>query len=146
MPVRAHPDPQDTPRPRIPTSFPSATSGTMDCVPVPGKRLKKQVEGDLDHYASKRWPDLEEVTITWRGSYGYIRAWTTETEFIPLARIQYLGSDHYGFALHQASTETYVATRLPTGALAATPREALDCALGLYLNDPTAWETDPQQD
>ena len=28
----------------------------------------------------------------------------------------------------------------------ATPQEALDCALGLYLNDPTAWQTDPQQD
>jgi hypothetical protein len=42
-------------------------------VPVPGKKLKEQIEGALDHYASKRWPDLEEVTITWRGSYGYLR-------------------------------------------------------------------------
>ena len=118
----------------------------MDDVPVPGKKLKEQVEGTLDHYASRRWPDLEEVTITWRGSYGYLRAWTTETEYIPLARIQYLGGDHYGFALYQASSETYADTRLPTGAWTATPQEALDCALGLYLNDPTTWQADPQQD
>ncbi len=68
------------------------------------------------------------------------------TEYIPLARLQYLGGDHYGFALYQASSQTYADTRLPTGAWTATPQEALDCALGLYLNDPTAWQTDPQQD
>lgn len=118
----------------------------MDRMPVPGKKLKDQVEGALDHHASQRWPDLEEVTIRWRGSYGYIQAWTTQTEYIPVCRIQYLGDDHYAFALYQASTETYAETRLPTGAYTGTPQQALDCALGLYLNDPTAWDTDPQQD
>ena len=103
----------------------------MESVPVPGKKLKQHVGNDLDHYASTRWPDLEEVTITWRGSYGYLRAWTTETDYIPLCRIQYLGDDHYGFALYRASTENYAEARLPTGAFTATPRQALDCALGL---------------
>ena len=118
----------------------------MESVPVPGKKLKQHVGNDLDHYASTRWPDLEEVTITWRGSYGYLRAWTTETDYIPLCRIQYLGDDHYGFALYQASTENYAEARLPTGAFTAPPRQALDCALGLYLNDPAAWQTDPSKD
>lgn len=115
-------------------------------VPVPGKRLKVQVEGDLDHYASQRWPHLEEITISWRGSYGSVRAWITETECIQLCRIQYLGGDHYGFALYQASTETYAEARLPNGAFTATPREALDCALSRYLNDPTAWQINPPKD
>ena len=44
----------------------------MDLVPVPNKKLKRQIGDDLDFHASKRWPDLEEVTISWRGSYGYV--------------------------------------------------------------------------
>ena len=37
--------------------------------------------------------------------------------------------------------------RLPTGALTATPHQALDCSLdlNLNLNDPTAWQTNPEQ-
>ena len=42
------------------------------------------------------------------------------TEYIPLARLHYLGGDHYGFALYQASSQTYADTRLPTGAWTAT--------------------------
>jgi hypothetical protein len=41
-------------------------------MPAPPRKLKDQVEDDLDHYASQRWPQLEEVTIRWRGSYGYV--------------------------------------------------------------------------
>jgi hypothetical protein len=29
------------------------------------------------------------------------------------------------------------------GQLAGSPEEALDCACGLYLGDPTAWQPDP---
>jgi hypothetical protein len=44
-------------------------------MPIPPRPLKELVEGTLDHYASQAWPQLEEVTIRWRGSYGYLRAW-----------------------------------------------------------------------
>ncbi|HEY5879397.1 MAG TPA: hypothetical protein VIU11_10815 [Nakamurella sp.] len=50
--------------------------------PVPGQRqsshacavqqLKEFIPGTIDHHASKRWPALEEVTIAWRRSYGYL--------------------------------------------------------------------------
>jgi len=40
-----------------------------------------------------------------------------------------------------ASSERYEASRLPSGAFDATPEEALDCACGLYLGDPSAWVT-----
>lgn len=45
----------------------------------------------------------------------------------------------WGFAIYRASHEDYEPSVLPTGAFAGTPEEALDCACGLYLNDPTAW-------
>jgi len=61
-------------------------------MPVPGKKLKEQVENELDHHASRRWPQLEEVTIRWRGSYGYVSGYVNEDDAIPLCRITYLGS------------------------------------------------------
>jgi hypothetical protein len=46
---------------------------------------------------------------------------------------------HLGFAIYRASHNDYQNSILPTAA--GTPQEALDCACGLYLNDPTAWLT-----
>ena len=92
---------------------------------MPGKKLKDRVADALDGHAYTRWPQLEEITTTWRGSYGYLTAWLTATESIPLCRIQYLGdADDWAFALYQASTETYNDSRLPTGAFTGTPTEA----------------------
>jgi hypothetical protein len=34
---------------------------------------------------------------------------------------------------------------LPSGYPVGTPEEALDCACGLYLNDPTAWTQPPDE-
>ena len=49
---------------------------------MPGKKLKDRVADALDGHAYTRWPQLEEITTTWRGSYGYLTAWLTETESI----------------------------------------------------------------
>jgi hypothetical protein len=38
-----------------------------------------------------------------------------------------------------ASRDGYEDAILPSGYPVGTPEEALDCACGLYLNDPTAW-------
>jgi hypothetical protein len=114
-----------------------ATLGTM---PVPPRKLKDQVEDELDHYASQRWPQLEEVTIRWRGSCGYVSGYITEDDAIPLCRIAYLGSPgDWGFAIYQASTGAYQESVLPGGSPAGTPQQALDCACGLYLAGPAAW-------
>jgi len=45
-----------------------------------------------------------------------------------------------GFAIHLASTNGYQDSLLPSGLPVGTPEEALDCARGLYLADPTAWQ------
>lgn len=113
-------------------------------MPVPSARLKIATEGRLDHHASQRWPDLEEVTISWHGGYGYVSAYVSEDDAIPVCRLRYLGSDiDWGFAIYRASSEDYEDTLLPGGSTTGTPAQALDCALGLYLADPTAWIKPP---
>jgi hypothetical protein len=105
----------------------------MRGMPIPSRALKDQVEGSLDHYASQAWPQLEEVTIGWRGSYGYLVGHSPDDD-LPLARIEYLGDpQHWAFALYQASTENYQETVLPSGQWTGTPKEALDCACAVHL-------------
>jgi hypothetical protein len=74
-------------------------------MPVPPRRLKDLSEGTVDHHASLTCPDLQEVTIRWHGSYGYLIAWADDgegdDEQIPLCRIEYLGDDEdWGFAIY----------------------------------------------
>jgi hypothetical protein len=112
----------------------------MGAMPVPSAKLKDLIEGTVDHHASKRWPRLAEVTIRWRGSYGYLIGHPnddpTDDEQIPLARIEYLGlADEWGFAIYQASNDNYRDATLPSGSMTGTPIEALDCACTLYLTD-----------
>ena len=61
-------------------------------------------------------------------------------EVLPLCRLRYGGSaSRWGFAIYRASHEDYEPSVLPSGFSAGEPEEALDCACGLYLGDPTAW-------
>ena len=50
----------------------------------------------------------------------------------------------WGFALYRASSERYDDTPLPDGNPSGSPEQALDCALGLYLADPSAWINPPK--
>jgi hypothetical protein len=63
---------------------------------------------------------------------------------LPLCRLRYGGSASiWGFAVYLASRDGYQDSVLPNGLSAGSPEEALDCACGLYLNDPTAWIQPP---
>jgi hypothetical protein len=96
----------------------------MDLMPVPSRRLKNQVEGELDHHASRRWPRLEEVTIRWHGSFGYLTGHLPGDEDLPLCRIRYLGAaEDWQFALNHASTEDYQDTLLPSSQPTGTPKK-----------------------
>lgn len=54
-------------------------------------------------------------------------------------RPRYGGSvSTWGFALYLASTDEYQDAILPTSVFAGTPEDALDCACGLYLTDPSS--------
>ena len=105
-------------------------------MPVPSRRLKDLIEGTVDHHASQRWPALEEVTIRWRGSYGYLTGYLSkdDDDTIELCRIQYLGHpDEWAFAIWQASTDSYAGSVLLDGRPAGHPNLALDTACTLYL-------------
>ena len=101
-----------------------AGSGQNEAMPVPSRRLKELIEGTVDHHASQRWPALEEVTISWRGSYGYLTGYLSEDDddTIKLCRIQYLGDDtEWAFAIWQASTDSYAAPSSSTATAPGTP-------------------------
>ena len=113
-----------------------AARSDNDAMPVPSRRLKDLIEGTVDHHASQRWPALEEVTIRWRGSYGYLTGYLSEDDddTIELCRIQYLGDpDEWAFAIWQASTDSYAESVLLDGRPAGHPNLALDTACTLYL-------------
>jgi hypothetical protein len=110
--------------------------GNNDPMPVPSRRLKDLIEGTVDHHASQRWPALEEVTITWRGSYGYLTGYLSDNDddTIKLCRIQYLGDpDDWAFAIWQASSDSYTDSVLLDGHVTGHPNLALDTTCTLYL-------------
>jgi hypothetical protein len=105
---------------------------------VPPKQLKNLIEGTVDHRAATAFPGLQEVTIRWRGSYGYLAAWAGEgnddDEQIPLCRIEYLGDDDdRGFAIYDPATQTYTDAVLRTGDYAGNPTAAFDTAAITHL-------------
>ena len=109
-------------------------------MPVPPKRVKELTEGTVDHHASLTHPDLQEITIRWRGSFGYMDAWAGEgddnDEKIPLCRIEYLGDDEdWGFAVYDPATESYTETILHTGHYTGHPNHAYDTAAIIHLAD-----------
>jgi hypothetical protein len=109
-------------------------------MPAPPKRLKDPIEGTVDHHASVTHPDLQEVTIRWRGSFGYLIAWAGEggddDEQIPRCRIEYPGDDEeLGFALYDPATETYEPSGLPDGQAFGSAVEAYDTAAIVHLTE-----------
>ena len=95
----------------------------------------------LDRRRQERWPGLTELSVRNRASFAYVAGATVDDdETLPLFRLRYLGSaDRWGFAIYLASKDGYEDSILPHGSPIGTPEQALDCACGLYLNDPTAW-------
>ena len=108
-------------------------------MPVPSKRLKFDTEETVDHHASLAHPELQEITIRWRGSYGYVDAWAgpgdDTDERIPLCRIEYLGDNDWAFALYDPATESYQEAILHSGHHTGPPVEAYDTAALVHLTD-----------
>jgi hypothetical protein len=113
---------------------------------------RSRFEGTVDHHAAQRWPALEEVTIRWRGSYGYLTGYLSEDDddTINLCRIQYLGDpDEWAFAIWQASTDSYAESVLLDGQPAGHPNQALDTACTLlprrHRRPPGTTEINPSR-
>jgi hypothetical protein len=47
--------------------------------------------------------------------------------------------------MYRASHDDYEDSYLPTGFMGGSPEDALDTACGLYLADPTAWTSTPDE-
>jgi hypothetical protein len=96
--------------------------------------------------ARARWPDLADVRMRYRASFAYVDGVVVDGPVIPLCRLRYLGSaTTWGFAIYRASHDDYEDNVLSSGSPTGTAEEALDCACGLYLADPTIWTLDPRR-
>jgi hypothetical protein len=85
--------------------------------------------------------------VRFRGQFAYVTGKLPDGSELPLCRLRYGGyASTWGFAIYRASHDDYQDSFLPSGQPAGTPEEALDCACGLYLGDPTAWLTPPGTD
>ena len=104
-----------------------------------GQRLRER--------ARQRWPQLAGIDVRFRGQFAYVTGKLPDGSELPLCRLRYGGyASTWGFAIYRASHDDYQDSFLPSGQPAGTPEEALDCACGLYLGDPTAWLTPPGTD
>ena len=106
-------------------------------------RTRSGLEQRLELRRRERWPDLRQIKVRYRADYAYVTGTDTDGP-LSLCRLRYHGSpDTWGFACYLASQDGYEESILPSGSFIGTPEEALDCACGLYLNDPTAWTSPP---
>lgn len=94
----------------------------------------------LDIHQQQRWPTLTELSLRYRGDFVYVTTTDSGGDPMPLCRLTYRNNaEYWRFAIYLASSDKYENSILPNGMPAGTPEQALDCACGLYLNDPTAW-------
>lgn len=101
---------------------------------------KSSLHQRLEQRRRERWPGLVKLETSFRGSFAYVKGVDTEGDALPLLRLRYRGSaSSWGFAIYLASKDGYEDSMLPSGAFSGAPEEALDCACGLYLNEPQAW-------
>jgi hypothetical protein len=109
-------------------------------MPTPPASTKTSLAQKVNARARERWPALTQVAVRFRGQFAYLAAHLPDGQILPLCRLRYGGSaSTWGFAIYLASRDGYQDSILPSGHTAGSPEEALDCACGLYLNDPTAW-------
>ena len=80
------------------------------------------------------------MEVKFRANFAYVSAKDEDGTDVALCRLRYGGSaSEWGFAIYLASHDGYEDSALPSGRLAGSPEEALDCACGLYLSQPGAW-------
>jgi prepilin-type processing-associated H-X9-DG protein len=112
-------------------------------VKAPPASTKTSLTQRLNLRSRSRWPDLASVEVRFRANVAYVDGRYADGRVLKLCRLRYGGSAHtWGFALYRASHDDYDDTLLPNGMPAGSAEEALDCACGLYLNDPSAWLPD----
>jgi hypothetical protein len=109
----------------------------------PPESTKTSLRQRLAEHARPRWPALTAVPVRYRGVFAYVDGRLADDTILPLCRLRYVGYAQWGFAIYLASKDGYEDSVIASGHPVGTAEEALDCACGLYLNDPTAWMRPP---
>jgi hypothetical protein len=107
----------------MPSAIPASTKTSL------GQRLRQRQRD--------RWPALASVAVRFRGRFAYVDGELGRRPgpaAVPAA-LQRLGQP-VGLAVYLASKDGCEDSVLPSGLPIGAPEEALDCACGLYLNDP----------
>lgn len=108
----------------------------MATMAAPPSSTKTSLRQRLTAHARAQWPQLSRVEVRFRSSFAYIDGHFDNDETMPLCRLRYAGSaSRWGFAIYRASHNDYEDNFLPSGQMAGTPEEALDCACSLYVTD-----------
>jgi len=112
----------------------------MNTVATIPTSTKSSLQQRLHDRARERWPALADIKVRHRARFAYVDGVLPNGETMRLCRLRYGGyANSWGFAIYRASHDDYEDSYLPTGSPVGTAEDALDCACGLYLNDPTAW-------
>jgi hypothetical protein len=115
-------------------------------VPKIPDSTKNSLHWRLATRARERWLELAGVRMRSRAGFAYVDGVLPDGEAHQLCRLRYASSaTRWGFAIYRASHDDYQDNLLPSGSPTGTAEEALDCACGLYLNDPTAWTSHPRR-
>ena len=120
-------------------AFAGGRSGKMGGMASPNTVKVAALQQRLTAHAA-RWPQITEIKVRWRAGYAYIDAVIDGDDEgdLQLCRLKDTGHpEMWGFALFTYSNERYEDNILPTGLPFGSPEDALDCAFGLYLGDPT---------
>jgi len=113
-------------------------------MPSPPASTKTSLTQRLREHARSRWPELSTIHVRFRAGFAYVDGELADGTRLRLCRLRYGGSaTRWGFALYRAGHDDYQHAALPSGPFAGSPEEALDCACGLYLGDPSAWRPGP---
>jgi hypothetical protein len=109
---------------------------------APGS-TKASLTSRLNLHARTRWLELTAIEVRFRANFAYVDGRYGNGDTITLCRLRNGGLAHtWGFAIYRASRDVYEDSYLPSGMTAGSAEGALDCACGLYLNDPSAWNLD----
>jgi hypothetical protein len=110
-------------------------------VPIP-ERARLELERRLDEHRDRRWPELKDLRVRFRGNYAYVAATLPDRCDQSLFRLRWTGGrdrQRWAFAIWLASKDGYEVFVLPSGSSTGIAKEAMDCACGFYLADPSAW-------
>ncbi len=113
-------------------------SGRINPDGRPQESTKTSLQQRLSGRARKRWPQLAGVDVKFKGSFAYVAGCPPMKHCLDATAVRRLRGllgicDLPGQQRTATSPQPY-----PKAKMAGLPEDALDCACGFYIGDPTA--------